>query len=231
MHISNSAYRLAILFAVTLGLLSGCTSEAEELKQQRKEDSTRAADSMRAMFVGDSVRIILEMLWKDSVQKKIHALIDSSFEFKHQDFEHATYYHKNWWGTYYLRAEALTCVLHQSGELMLVSCLDGQDAGCAHNQIAVEVNGKEFTSDTAFAKPPSLIIGAGHSEFALFTGEKAWNIAHAIRENPKANIVVRARNNSGFCSRYILSTRDIEGISDCYDLGTTMRTFYEYGAQ
>lgn len=207
-------------FAFFLLLLFACCSEPVQ------PSHVPNTDSIAAIAEADSLRLVWYVKYIDSLEKRVDVIAGEHFKLKEQDFPYATYYHNNWYGIYCIRDEALTVMVDELGELTIISCLDGQDAGGNHQAIAVQTGSGEYKAEQCLGSLMG-VPGTGNKEYKLFGNTEAWKIAQVIAQDTGSTITVRAMNGDKVLSKYTLADRDRAAISDCYELALTLQLMHK----
>lgn len=203
-----------VLFSLVL-LSAACAST-------ESRDQTINSDSLGEIITNDSLAMVAAQNRADSLASVIEARVAENFALKEQDFPYPTYYHNAWYGIYCVRADVLTVMIDENGELTIISCLDGQDAGGDHNNITVEMADKEYNATQCLGGINGT-PGTGLKEYKLFGNDEAWAIATAIAANPEEEIKVYARHDDDVQSHYALSEKDKKAFGDCVKLAKLLK--------
>ncbi|MEO6242612.1 MAG: hypothetical protein ABIQ40_14870 [Bacteroidia bacterium] len=151
---------------------------------------------------------------KDSLEKQ--------FDLKQFDFSYPTYYHKNWWGIYGIRDNALTAGLDTIGNLFLFSNLVSDGAGkIQHDSLLLLINDSTWSSGETRTSPLTPELAGGTIEHGYYTNKNAIEILQAIARNPNAVIKAEFWNERKILT-IKLSARDKKGIRDCVLLSAVL---------
>lgn len=151
---------------------------------------------------------------KNNLENEVSEL-KKKFDFKNQDLNGRSYYHKNWWGNYYISDQALLAGVDSLGNLFLIANVwtsSYQDVNLSNIQIIVDSAKYTAKSDTNFPELKNNIgvICACGFHYSVISGSEASKIGQIISQNVDRKIT--------WVGITTLTKRDKIGIKESFEL-------------
>ena len=168
---------------------------------------------------------------QDSLDKVVIALeaLRENFIEKQEDFDWPSYYHKNWFGRYSIKATDLMAGVDSTGRLFMISNYKGGAEGINHTEVQVVIGQDTLITDPGLdtlshlmrGGPTEIVICACILEVRFFYSASDHGILEAISNCGDAPVTVILKGDIDH--RYALPERDRSGIRDCWHLARLMR--------
>lgn len=146
-----------------------------------------------------------------------------SFELKTQDFSFPTYYHKAWWGRYWIRDDALLAGTDTLGNLFLIGNSSVSSADAPFSLDSLWVTGRDW--EVILSQPETEIeimeLGVAANEAKVYRSPQA---SEALRHVAEAAEPPQVRlKGTNFEIKFRLKERDQEAIREVVKLAALLK--------
>ena len=159
---------------------------------------------------------------KNELEDELESL-KQKFAFKKQDLNGRSYYHKNWWGKYFISDETILAGVDSLGNFFLIANVwhySYLDLKLDSIRIRVDTASFYAASDSSYILDGSLMVvcACGFHQ-ACFTDSTAQTIGKMIAENPQKDIRWVGVSKPG--------QRDITGIKESFELSEKLQRIFD----
>ena len=194
-------------------------------------NSNTSATEDKEIPVVDSVAVYRAQAIRDSLQHRIDSLeaslepLKENFEYKAEDFEGRSWYHKAWKYKYNYLDHTLISGVDSTGHFFLLSNLRGGADNLFQKELHIKMEDTVYIAqaDTNLGhfRSHDLLLCACTWEIAVHSGEDALRIGKMISENPQKPM--RMVFVGEYKRSFSVVKRVRNGIRDCYLLSEGIR--------
>ena len=202
-----------LCYILFLASLISCHISPEKSQKLTSVDNQETSPSIDYQHVLDSFSSV-----KNDLEIEIE-LLKKKFDYKQQDFNGRSYYHKNWWGHYYISDQAILAGVDSIGNFFIIANVwtySYLSTNLDLIQIRIDTTNYFAKSDTSFSfiKPLDIICACGFHQ-AYFTNIEAQVIGREVSQNQDKQIT--------WVGIKTLTKRDKVGIKETFDLSEKLR--------